>query len=99
MAQWAHKTESTSTPEKERGATPQKDLFLVIIPETREETCTKTVSEIDEDPNSTLNKVLEESPLKYNFKCDLCNKEANSELELKVHKAKWHTNVTPFLET
>ena len=43
-----------------------------------------------------MNKVLEESPLKYNSKCDLCDKEANSERELKVHKAKWHTNVTPF---
>ena len=92
----AHKTESTSTPEKERGASPQKDLSLVMIYEFREETYDKTVSEIDEDINSTLNKVLGESPLEYNSKCDLCNKEANSERELKVHKAKWHTNVTPF---
>ena len=51
----AHKTESTSTPEKERGASPQKDLSVVIIHETREETYDKTVSEIDEDINSTLN--------------------------------------------
>ena len=30
------------------------------------------------------------------FKCELCDKEANSEPELKVHKAKWHTNVAPY---
>ena len=91
----AHKTESTST-QKETWTTPQKDLSLVIIHETSEETYAKNVSEIDEDLNSMPNKVLEESPLKYNSKCDLCNKEANSDRELKVHKAKCHTNVTPF---
>ena len=92
----AHKSESTSSPEKERGATPQKDLSLVILHETREETLLTSVSEVDGDLNSTLNKVLDESPLKHTSKCDLCDKEANSERELKVHKAKWHTNVTPF---
>ena len=56
----AHKTESTSTPEKERGATPQKDMSLVIIHETREETYEKAVSEVDGDLNSTRNKVLED---------------------------------------
>ena len=30
------------------------------------------------------------------FKCELCDKEAHSEPELKVHKAKWHTNVAPY---
>ena len=29
------------------------------------------------------------------FKCDQCEKEAVSERNLKVHKAKWHTKVDP----
>ena len=29
------------------------------------------------------------------FKCDQCEKEAASERNLKVHKAKWHTKVDP----
>ena len=29
------------------------------------------------------------------FKCEMCEKEANSERKLKVHKAKWHTKVAP----
>ena len=30
------------------------------------------------------------------FKFELCDKEANSEPALKVHKAKWPTNVAPY---
>ena len=94
----SHKTYSSSTPEKERVSSPEKELLLNLTParEFREEL---NNADVEESSHEAL--VQHKSDEQFDglddieLQCDLCDRACISEKKLKVHKAKWHTKVAP----
>ena len=94
----SHKNISSSTPEKERVSSQEKELFLNLTParESREE-----LNNADSEESSHEALVQQKSNEQIGglgdieLQCDLCDKACISERKLKVHKAKWHTKNAP----
>ena len=81
----SHKTNSSATPEKERGSSPQKELLLNLTP----------AKEVREELNNTdLEEYPEKEMVPSTFKCEYCKyppREFGTEAQLSIHHSKRHS--------